>query len=60
MIHITYRSNKRVGGEAHFSLQLGDLKGFRLLDNNRKLALFLHGWNDEGSKGWVQEMLRSK
>lgn len=49
----------RMGNEAHFRLQLGDLTGFRQLDPTRKLALFLHGWNDEGSKGWVQEMLRS-
>ncbi|KAI8126610.1 hypothetical protein FF38_05473 [Lucilia cuprina] len=52
-------SNVRIGEEAHFSLQLGDLKGFRMLDSNKRLALFLHGWNDEGSKGWVQEMLRT-
>lgn len=48
------------GDEVHFHLQLGDLSGFRRLDPNKKLALFLHGWNDQGSKDWVQELLLSK
>lgn len=49
-----------LGDEVHFHLQLGDLSGFRRLDPNKKLALFLHGWNDQGSKDWVQELLLSK
>lgn len=48
-----------LGDEVHFHLQLGDLSGFRRLDPNKKLALFLHGWNDQGSKDWVQELLLS-
>ncbi|XP_017063971.1 lipoprotein lipase [Drosophila eugracilis] len=50
-------SAKDFGNEVHFNLQLGDLRGFRRLDPNKKLALFLHGWNDQGSKDWVQELL---
>ncbi|KAM8718707.1 hypothetical protein ACLKA7_001424 [Drosophila subpalustris] len=46
-----------LGDEVHFHLQLGDLSGFRRLDTKKKLALFLHGWNDQGSKDWVQELL---
>lgn len=49
-----------LGDEVHFHLQLGDLSGFRRLDPKKKLALFLHGWNDQGSKDWVQELLLSK
>ncbi|XP_036318936.1 pancreatic lipase-related protein 2 isoform X1 [Rhagoletis pomonella] len=52
-------SNMRLGDEYHFDLQLGDLRGFHRLDPRRKLALFLHGWNDEGSKEWVQDMLKT-
>ncbi|XP_020713084.1 pancreatic lipase-related protein 2 isoform X2 [Ceratitis capitata] len=52
-------SNMRLGDEYHFELQLGDMRGFRRLDPRRKLALFLHGWNDEGSKEWVQDMLKA-
>ncbi|XP_054729223.1 pancreatic lipase-related protein 2 [Anastrepha obliqua] len=51
-------SNMNLGDEAHFELQLGDMRGFHRLDPRRKLALFLHGWNDEGSKEWVQDMLK--
>lgn len=36
------------------------MRGFGLMNPNKKIALFLHGWNDEGSKGWVQEMLLGK
>ncbi|KAH8301032.1 hypothetical protein KR044_011939, partial [Drosophila immigrans] len=43
--------------EGNFNLQLGDLSGFRRLNAKKKLALFLHGWNDQGSKDWVQELL---
>ncbi|KAH8323916.1 hypothetical protein KR067_012779 [Drosophila pandora] len=50
-------STRDFGNEVHFHLQLGDLRGFRRLDPNKKLALFLHGWNDQGSKDWVQELL---
>ncbi|KAH8238611.1 hypothetical protein KR032_011459 [Drosophila birchii] len=50
-------SAKDFGNEVHFNLQLGDLRGFRRLDPKKKLALFLHGWNDQGSKDWVQELL---
>ncbi|ALC48719.1 CG1986 [Drosophila busckii] len=50
-------SDQNLGDEVHFHLQLGDLSGFRRLDRNKKLALFLHGWNDQGSKDWVQELL---
>ncbi|XP_017055214.1 endothelial lipase [Drosophila ficusphila] len=50
-------SAKDFGNEVHFHLQLGDLRGFRRLNPNKKLALFLHGWNDQGSKDWVQELL---
>ncbi|KAH8287083.1 hypothetical protein KR054_002212 [Drosophila jambulina] len=53
-------SAKDFGNEVHFNLQLGDLRGFRRLDPKKKLALFLHGWNDQGSKDWVQELLLSK
>ncbi|XP_067637111.1 pancreatic lipase-related protein 2 isoform X2 [Eurosta solidaginis] len=35
------------------------MRGFQRLDPRRKLALFLHGWNDEGSKGWVQDLLKT-
>ncbi|XP_014092828.2 pancreatic lipase-related protein 2 isoform X1 [Bactrocera oleae] len=52
-------SNMRLGDEVHFELQLGDMRGFHRLDPRRKLALFLHGWNDEGSKEWVQDMLKT-
>ncbi|XP_037940660.1 lipoprotein lipase [Teleopsis dalmanni] len=52
-------SDMTVGSEVHFSLQLGDMSGFRRINPRRKLALFLHGWNDEGSKAWVQEMLKT-
>ncbi|XP_034103812.1 pancreatic triacylglycerol lipase [Drosophila albomicans] len=45
------------GYEGNFNLQLGDLSGFRRLNARKKLALFLHGWNDQGSKDWVQELL---
>ncbi|XP_068154018.1 endothelial lipase [Drosophila tropicalis] len=50
-------SDRDFGEEVHFHLQLGDLRGFRRLDAKKKLALFLHGWNDQGSKDWVQELL---
>ncbi|XP_061401527.1 pancreatic triacylglycerol lipase-like, partial [Musca vetustissima] len=50
-------SNTYHGKETHFFIQLGDLGGFQRLDRNKKLAFFLHGWNDEGSKDWVHEML---
>ncbi|EDW27150.1 GL16601 [Drosophila persimilis] len=50
-------SDRDFGNEVHFLLQLGDLRGFRQLDASKKLALFLHGWNDKGSKDWVQELL---
>ncbi|XP_030246146.1 lipase member H-B isoform X2 [Drosophila navojoa] len=50
-------SDASLGDEVHFHLQLGDLRGFRRLDARKKLALFLHGWNDQGSKDWVQELL---
>ncbi|XP_030379722.1 endothelial lipase [Scaptodrosophila lebanonensis] len=52
-------SDMDFGEEVHFNLQLGDLRGFRMLDAHKKLALFLHGWNDQGSKDWVQELLRT-
>ncbi|XP_058976969.1 pancreatic triacylglycerol lipase [Musca domestica] len=49
--------NTYLGKETHFTIQLGDLRGFERLDRDKKLAFFLHGWNDEGSKEWVLEML---
>uniref|UniRef100_A0A1B0BCD7 Lipase domain-containing protein n=1 Tax=Glossina palpalis gambiensis TaxID=67801 RepID=A0A1B0BCD7_9MUSC len=50
-------NNQQVDDETNFDLQLGDLKGFHRLRSHRSVALFLHGWRDEGSKQWVQEML---
>ncbi|XP_073828386.1 lipoprotein lipase [Musca autumnalis] len=50
-------SDTNDGTETHFIIQLGDLRGFQRLDRHKKLAFFLHGWNDEGSKEWVHEML---
>ncbi|XP_075154492.1 pancreatic lipase-related protein 2 [Haematobia irritans] len=46
-------------GDTTFILQMGDLRGFHRLDPTKKLAFFLHGWNDEGSKEWVHDMLFS-
>uniref|UniRef100_A0A1I8PBC4 Lipase domain-containing protein n=2 Tax=Stomoxys calcitrans TaxID=35570 RepID=A0A1I8PBC4_STOCA len=51
------QSVKKFVNQENFILQMGDLRGFHRLDPTKKLAFFLHGWNDEGSKEWVSELL---
>uniref|UniRef100_A0A1A9WS72 Lipase domain-containing protein n=1 Tax=Glossina brevipalpis TaxID=37001 RepID=A0A1A9WS72_9MUSC len=51
------RSASSLQADETIDLQLGQLNEFRRLRSRKKLALFLHGWKEEGSKQSVQEML---